>query len=135
MSELYKTREELLNTFGDTIDESEQEKLDELDKQIDALKEAYDQYETTLDEAKDMEEQYLEQLLAIQTEYYNMLNEELEVNLTINEDSLETIEYYLGKIADDFYKMAEGAAYLVGSLVNGEAGGQLALYLDNLKLQ
>jgi hypothetical protein len=115
MTELYNRREALLDSFGDTMTEGEQERLAEFDKLVDELKAAYEQYETTLDEKKDAEEEHLEKLLAIQTEYYNLLNEELEINLSINEDDLQTIEYYLNKISDDFYRMAEAAALMVGT--------------------
>jgi hypothetical protein len=135
MEKVYADREQLLASFGATMDESEQERLADFDKWVEELKAAYEQYETTLDEAKDAEEQRLEKLLEIQTAYYDKLNEELEVNLSINEDDLSTIEYYLDKMADDFYKMAEAAALMVGSLeklMAKQFGGQAQSYLSNL---
>ena len=138
MTALFNARERLLDSFGSEMNEKEQERLEEFDKKVDALKEAYQQYETTLDEKKDMEEEHLEKILAIQTEYYNLLNEELEVKLSINEDDMQLLEYYLGKMADDFYQMAEAAALMVGSLSDleeGNFGGQLGNYLSNLDYQ
>ena len=135
MEKVYQDREQLLHSFGAEMDEAEQERLADFDKWVEELKSAYEQYETTVDEAKDAEEQRLEKLLEIQTAYYDKLNEELEVNLSINEDDLSTIEYYLNKMADDFYKMAEAAALMVGSLeklMAKQFGGQAQSYLSNL---
>jgi hypothetical protein len=58
------------------------------------------------------------------------------MNVEINERDLQRIEYYLGKMEDDFYSAAEAAALMVGNL-NGEGssfgeGGQLGAYLANL---
>jgi hypothetical protein len=50
MTALYKKREALLNSFGSEMDEKETERLEQFDKSFDELKEAYEQYETTLDE-------------------------------------------------------------------------------------
>jgi hypothetical protein len=50
------------------------------------------------------------------------------MNLEINELELEEIEYYLDKLSDDFYSMAEAAQYLVGTFSNGD------LHIANSKL-
>jgi hypothetical protein len=57
---LFNQREALLNSFGATMDEKEEERLAEFDKKVDALKKAYDRYEKTLDEKQDMEEEHLQ---------------------------------------------------------------------------
>jgi hypothetical protein len=43
-----------------------------------------------------------------------MWSYELEVKIEINEDDLELIEYYLGKIEDDVYSMGEAVALIGG---------------------
>ena len=134
MTKLYNEREALLNSFGDTMDEAEEERLAEFDKKIDAIKESYEQYETTLDEKKDAEEEHLQKILDIQTAYYDLLNEELEVNLSVNEKDLEILEYYLNKFSDDFYHMAEAATLMVGDFANGKMGGQIADYFSNIDM-
>ena len=134
MTQLYKEREALLNSFGETMDEAEEERLAEFDKKVDAIKESYKQYETTLDEKKDAEEEHLQKILDIQTAYYDLLNEELEVNLSVNEKDLEILEYYLNKFSDDFYHMAEAATFMVGDFANGKMGGQIADYFSNIDM-
>ena len=57
-----------------------------------------------------------------------MLTYELEIKLELNEDELKLIDYYLSKISDDFYQMAEAAALMVG----GDGVSQLEMYTSNL---
>ena len=60
MTKLYNKREALLNSFGSTMDEKEQERLEQFDKAFDNLKSAYEQYETTMDERDDLEEEKMQ---------------------------------------------------------------------------
>ena len=131
MTQVYEAREKLLDSFGEKINEQEQQRLDEFEEKISNLTDAYKQYEETLDQKQDDEQKYLEGLLKAQTEYYNLLNEELEINLSINDDDLKRIDYYLNKISDDFYQMAEAAAYMVGNSAESSKG-QRGNYLDQL---
>jgi hypothetical protein len=48
MNKVFEDREELINSFGKTIDEDEQALLDSFDAKKDALEEAMKQYEETL---------------------------------------------------------------------------------------
>lgn len=134
MTALFNKREALLKSFGDTMDEDEEERLKELDDKIEAVKSAYEQYETTLDERDDFEEERLQKVLDTQTAYYDMLNEELEIKISIDEDALETIEYYLSKIEDDFYQMFEAAALMIGDASSLEQG-QIKHYLSEIDSQ
>jgi hypothetical protein len=56
---------------------------------------------------------------------YDIIMEGLELHISFNEEDLEVIDYYLTKIEDDFYKMNEAAALMIGP--------QLNEYKDNLK--
>jgi hypothetical protein len=47
MTALYEAREALLDSFGDEMDEDEQETLSEFDDKVDALKDAISQYDET----------------------------------------------------------------------------------------
>ena len=134
MTDLYNRRESLLDSFGDEMNEKEQERLEEFDKKIEALKKAYEQYEKTLDEKKDAEEEHLEKILEIQTAYYDLLNEELEVKISLNDDALSVLEYYLGKMSDDFYQMAEAAAFMLNG-VNDDGKSQYQISKSNLEHQ
>ena len=123
MTKLYNKREALLKSFGDTMDEKEQERLTEFDEAFDNLKSAYEQYEETMDERDDLEEENMQKKLKEQEAYLNLLNEELELKVSINEADLEVLDYYLGKVENDLYSAAEGMKYL---------GQQSQLYEDNL---
>jgi hypothetical protein len=55
--------------------------------------------------------------------------EGLELHISFNEEDLENIDYYLSKLEDDFYSMAEAAALMVGA----DGSSQLNEYLSNLE--
>ena len=130
MTELWAEREALLDSFGKTISKKEQKKLDAMDEEIEALTEAYETYEASLDEQQAAEEEHLKQLLKIQQAYYDLLTEELNIELEINEGDLAIIEYYIDKMANDFYSMAEAAAYMWNS---EDKPNQAAIYANELK--
>ena len=134
---MWKKREQLLDSFGSEIDETEQETLDAFDKYIERFEEAYDQYEETRQENMSTEEEILEAQLEAQQIMFDDLNQTLEENVSLIEQDLELVEYYLSKVEDDFYGMAEAAALMVGSLssANPGEGGQLGAYLDTLEAQ
>ena len=48
---------------------------------------------------------------------------------------MSLIDYYLDKIADDFYQMAEAAAILFSSESSALGISQLDIYRSNLKIQ
>ena len=129
MTALWTKREALLDSFGKTISNKEQKKLDAMDEKIEALAEAYETYEASLDEQQEAEENHLSQLLKIQQAYYDLLTEELNIELEINKGDLAIIEYYISKMANDFYSMAEAAAQIWNS--EGKPN-QAAIYADEL---
>lgn len=135
MEKLHNQRENLLKEFDETTDSEEQKRLDELDKKIEKVTSAYQKYETTLNEKAEIEQSSLDKLLQVQEEYYNLLNEEIELKISINEDDMSLIDYYLDKIADDFYQMAEAAAILFSSDSSALGINQLDIYRSNLKIQ
>ena len=111
--------------------------IDPLQKKIDAFEEAmklyYDSLET-IEENADLIQEKLDQKLQ---NNFDIWAGELELDIEVNERDLELIEYYLGKIEDDVYQMAEAAALMVGSLdgmKSGNFGGQLGEYLSNLDI-
>ena len=102
------------------LSEEQQEVLDKMWEHIETVKAAYEKYETTLDEVQDLQQEQIEKDLAIQQENFAVLLNELEIKLSINEDDLTTIEYYLSKMSDDFYSMAEAAALMIGDAYSGD---------------
>lgn len=107
-------------------DESEQERIDAIQERIDILKKAIEQFDETRELIQDLETEVQDKFNEWQDNNLEILNHKLELKLEINDAELEKLEYYLDKIADDFYQMAEGAALMVGQ------GGQLDVYMKEL---
>ena len=118
------------------ITEAEQANLDAKQATIDEITEYADAYSSAVEEGEENAKEQLAAKYAIQDKNAEALTLTLEMNVEINERDLQRIEYYLGKMEDDFYSAAEAAALMVGNL-NGEGssfgdGGQLGAYLANL---
>ena len=94
------------------VSDDEQEKIDELQDKIDALTKAIDQYEETRDLVHDLEDQIQDAYYEWQDNNYEILHYELEIKIEINDLELEKIDYYINKLSDDFYSMAEVAGYM-----------------------
>ena len=126
MTNLYNAREALLDSFGEKISESEQEKLDAFDAKADALKDAIAQYDETRELSEDLATEIQDKFYEWQDNNYEELNIELEYKLEVNDSKMEVIDYYMGKIEDDIYATAEAFGYLTQ---------QSELYTDNLANQ
>ena len=114
--------------------EKEQEEIDAIQEKIDAVKDALGMYEETKELIEDLDTELEEKFNEWQDANFDILNTELELKIEINDMDLQRIEYYLGKIEDDFYQMAEAAALMVFDS-NGSWGGQLTSYTDQLESQ
>ena len=114
--------------------ETEQEEIDNIQKKIDNVKDALSTYEETRETIEDLDKELEEKFNEWQDNNFEILNAELEIKIELNDMELEKIEYYLSKIEDDFYSMAE-AASLMAFNENGSLGGQMGVYLDNLEAQ
>lgn len=86
--------------------------LDPLNEKIDGLKEAIAQYDETRELIEDLENELDDKFYEWQDNNYEILHYTLEIEIELNDLELQEIEYYLDKIADDFYSMAEGLAYM-----------------------
>lgn len=126
MTNLHNAREALLDSFGEKISESEQEKLDAFDAKADALKDAIAQYDETRELSEDLATEIQDKFYEWQDNNYEELNIELEYKLEVNDSKMEVIDYYMGKIEDDIYATAEAFGYLTQ---------QSELYTDNLANQ
>ena len=72
--ERYNQMVESANSDGE-VTEEEQDELDDMDKRVDALKDAVSQYDETIGEMRDLEENILENDLAIMSENFSILQE------------------------------------------------------------
>lgn len=110
---------------GEDQESYEETILDPLKNKIQNIEDAIELYE----ESKELFEELginIEDLQdQIMQNNYDIIMEGLELHINFNEEDLEVIDYYLSKIEDDFYKMHEAAALMIGP--------QLNEYKDNLK--
>jgi ElaB/YqjD/DUF883 family membrane-anchored ribosome-binding protein len=126
MTQLFNEREALLKSFGDTMDESETEQLEKFDTKFEELKAAIEQYDETRKLKRENDNAIEEEFNKWQDNNADILSYELELKVTINDNELKKLDYYLSKTEDDFFQMAEAAALMVSQ------GGQLDVYKDNL---
>lgn len=137
MSKLYDELDAAIkkaNADGNA-DEDEQEVIDKIQERIDAVTDAISQYDETRELNEDLDNELDDKYYQWQDNNAEILNYQLELKLEINDMELEKVEYYLGKMEDDFYQMAEAGALMLGSLnpdTLGE-GGQLGVYLHQLE--
>ena len=116
------------------ITEAEQKHIDNLKKMIEELKTAIAQYDDTNSELTDVESQLTDKFYEWQDNNQEILTYKLELNLEVNELELQQIEYYLNKLGNDFYAMAEAAQYLIGTAAGttlNTSGSKLATTLSN----
>lgn len=73
---------------------------------------AIDKYVEELDRISDAEEKIRDLQDDILTSTYERYTYEIEIKTTANENDAKRIEYFLGKVEDDIYKVAEAAQYL-----------------------
>ena len=135
MSRVYAAREAMLDSFGAEMDEAEEERLKDFDERLEKLKDAIAQYDETRELIEDLDNSIDDQFNAWQDNNYEILNHTLEVNIEINDKELEILDYYLSKMEDDFYNMAEAGALMLGNLSgqNIGKGGQLGVYVEGLQ--
>lgn len=94
-----------------------QEKMDAEGTKLDELKASYDQYAETLQVVRDTENEIADKQNEIKSNNYQKMVDKMNLSLEKTGTELSIIEYYSNKIADDFYKMAEGAALLSGKML------------------
>ena len=116
-------------------DEDEQAEIDAIQAKIDAVKDAMSTYEETRELIEDLDTELEEKFHEWQDANFDILNTELELKIEINDMDLQRLEYYLGKMEDDFYQMAEAAALMVLNKAGDGFGGQLTSYMDQLEHQ
>ena len=126
MNRLYdqlSAAEAAFNSMGSKdAQESYQEKtLDPLQKKIDDLKDYLSQYEETRELIEDLDNEIDDKFYEWQDNNYEQLTYSLELDIEINDLQLEKVEYYLNKLSDDFYSMAESAALIASKMPIAES--------------
>lgn len=113
-------------------DENEQARIDNIQKRIDSLKEAMAQYDETRELIEDLDNQLDEKLYEWQDKNYEMLTYKLEIQLELNDNDMKMIDYYLNKVSDNFFQMAEAAALMTSALDSALGTSQWDIYITNL---
>ena len=90
--------------------------LQPIQDKIDELKAAIDAYEQTRELIEDLENELDDAFYEWQDNNYEMLHYKLEVEIEINDLELEMLDYYLNKLSDDFYQLAESAQFMVDKI-------------------
>ena len=96
--------------------EYEENILQPIQDKIDELKAAIDAYEQTRELIEDLENELDDAFYEWQDNNYEMLHYKLEVEIEINDLELEMLDYYLNKLSDDFYQLAESAQFMVDKI-------------------
>jgi aspartate-semialdehyde dehydrogenase len=65
---------------------------------------------------EDMDNEIADALLSIQQHNFELLTLELEMKITVNDADLKVLDYYLSKISDDIYGMAESFTLMYGAM-------------------
>lgn len=97
------------NADGNATEE-EQEEIDKWQKYIDDIESARGDYEDALEQWREDEEKWLENRNKIWQDNFDILNEELELKVQLNTQDLEVLQYFLDKIEDAVYGIAEAFA-------------------------
>lgn len=107
--------ENKFNSLGSKTAQEEYQKstLDPLNDKISELQDAISQYDETRELLEDIENEIDDAFYQWQDNNYEILTYELEIKIELNDLELKEIEYYLNKISDDFYQMAEAASLMM----------------------
>ena len=133
-TDLRKEAENTLNaarkTYNDSNqDEDDKKALEEAEKYYEKQIEALEQYEQTVDEFNESAEAAEATLAEIKALNFEEISLALELDLEINQDAIQELDYYLNKIADDSFAMSEGAGYLRNKV--DLTGNNLSSYESN----
>lgn len=139
-TELLESATAKLNEARTAFNNSAQEEADQ--EALEAAEEAYEkqmelleQYEETLDELNDQMDTVTESFYELQDLKLEELEYRLELKMEINDSDLARIDYYMAKMEDDFYQMAEAAALITGPAEAMGSGGSIGVNLNALSAQ
>lgn len=123
------------------LDLKDKDAVEKADKEIDTLGDLIDKYYDTIEILRDIHnsiaenglqiqaneaseaesrlkqsEEKLKELIKQQEEKYNNLEAVLNLKLQIDENALKKLEYYIDKLSDDFYSMAEAGQLILDKI-------------------
>lgn len=96
--------------------DASKEALDKKSKKIDEARLAWDKYLETLGIVNDTEDKKAEKENEIKANNYQAMVDELTLATEKNADALQEYDYYLNKVAEDYYSMSEAAGYMKNKL-------------------
>ena len=121
---------------GEEQDSYEETILEPLRQKIEAFETARNLYYDSVETAEDAEIARREAELQRMANNFQIWSEGLEFEIEFNEKDLEMLEFWISRLEDNVYEMAEAAALMVGEmddLASGLFGEQLAIYNENLQ--
>lgn len=110
------------DSYEETILEPLKDKIKDVEDAIELYEESKELFEELGLDIDDLQDQIMQN-------NYDIIMEGLELHISFNDEDLEIIDYYLSKLEDDFYQMAEAAALMASS----EGNSQLTEYISNLE--
>ena len=100
------------------------EVIDPIKEKIEGLQDAISQYDETRELMEDVQNEIDDAFYQWQDNNYEILHYTLEIEIELKDMDLKRIDYYIDKMKDNFYDMAEAAKYMLD---------QLPVWLDQLK--
>lgn len=111
---------------GSEQSDADKKLLEDAEKEYEEKMALLEQYEETLDAQQEQADKVQDALYEVQDLNFEKLNYELEFEIDLNEKDLERIDYYMSKLGDSAYDVAEAYGYL---------SSQTGLYTSNLQAQ
>ena len=110
------------DVYEETILGPLRDKISSIEDAIALYEESRELFESLGLEIDDLQDQFMQN-------NYDIIMDGLELHISFNEEDLEVIDYYLSKLENDFYSMAEAAALMASP----DGNSQLTEYISNLE--
>lgn len=105
----YESLENAINQYRDTLD-----LIREIDQALQENHYALQDIETNkVESVEKLKEDYEKKIKEWQEDNYENLEKQLELSIQIDDNELKKLDYYIDKLSDDFYSMAEAVQYMV----------------------
>ena len=113
-NELHQAQIKLNTAFSTSEAQSDYEEsvVQPIQDKIDEITDLINQYDETRDTLQELSNELDNAFYEWQDKNYEKLTYQIEFKIEINDSDLEVVEYYLDKMSDNFYKMAESIALM-----------------------